>query len=320
MAREASRLRRQLAERDLVTSVGAHDAMTAMLAEEAGADLVTVGGYHVSLATLGLPDTGYITMPEMVENCRPIAASVDVPVIGDFDHGYGNALNARRAIEEAIRHTELAGVIVEDQQAPKRCGHVAGKQLVSREAAAGKFRAACDLRDDLDEEFVVVGRTDAVGAVGGGIDEAIARAKAYVDAGVDVAFVEGPTSIAQVERVGRELGEEYGASVFYNNLTAGDTDLPMVDRETLAGMGYDISHFTASLVPTMVSVYDHYEGLLADGVDHERAFHERTADHPVGSLHEFSGFEEVYELEREYLPEEDREKYEQSVGYDPTGG
>src|SRR5262249_43337482 len=144
-------------------------------------------------------------------NARYIANAVPVPVIADADNGYGNAINVMRTVREYIG-TGVAGIHIEDQVIPKRCGHVAGRRVIPLEEAVGKYRAADAVRRELDPDFVLIARTDARGASGGSLDEAIRRANAYLAAGADLAFVEGPTSVEEVRRVCREVK----GPVFYN--------------------------------------------------------------------------------------------------------
>src|SRR5207253_4641772 len=167
--------------------------------------------YGTSLALLGMPDAGLATMTEMHLNARYIANAVPVPVIADADNGYGNAINVMRTIREYIG-TGVAGIHIEDQAIPKRCGHVAGRRVISLDEAVGKYRAADRARRELDPDFVLIARTDARGVHGGSLDEAIKRANAYLDAGADLAFVEGPTSVDEVKRICREVK----GPVFYN--------------------------------------------------------------------------------------------------------
>src|SRR5207244_1461232 len=159
----------------------------------------------------GLPDAGLVTLTEMVANARYIAAAVSVPLIADADSGFGNAINAMRTVREFIT-AGVAGIHIEDQVAPKRCGHVAGREVIEIEEAAGKIRAAAAARDELDPDFVLIARTDARGAHGGSLDDAIRRANAYLVAGADMAFVEGPTSVDEVKRICAEVK----GPVFYN--------------------------------------------------------------------------------------------------------
>ena len=150
-------------------------------------------------------------MTEMHLNARYIANAVQVPVIADADNGYGNAINVMRTVREYIG-TGVAGIHIEDQAIPKRCGHVAGRRVIPIEEAVGKYRAADAVRRELDPDFVLIARTDARGAAGGSLDDAIGRANAYLEAGADLAFVEGPTSVDEVRRICREVK----GPVFYN--------------------------------------------------------------------------------------------------------
>ena len=136
-----------------------------------------------------MPDAGLSTLTELADSTRNICRAVSIPVLVDIDTGFGNALNVRRSVEEMIR-AGAAGLFLEDQLAPKRCGWVKGKELVGIEEAVGKYRAACDVRNDLDPNFIIMARTDARTAIGGGFDEVARRGRAYLDAGVDVLYIE----------------------------------------------------------------------------------------------------------------------------------
>jgi len=310
---KGAEFRELMDQKDIVVRPSVHDALTAKVAEKAGFESTSVSGYGTSLSRLGLPDFGYLTLTEMVDHARHVAYAVGIPVFADFDTGYGNALNVRRAVREAITTTRLAGVMIEDQYAPKRCGHIAGKQLISREEAVGKYRAACDVRDEFDEDFLLVARTDALGATDGSIDEAIERANLYAETGADIVFVEAPTSEEQVRRIGLEVD----ATLLYSNMVSESSISPIVEHDRLSEIGFDIVAYLASPVPTVTSVYDYLTGLRENGPDHEREFTERVADHPYSDLHKFAEFDAERELEKEYLPEEEQEKYESSEGFEP---
>jgi len=302
---------REIVERDgIVMAPSVHDAITAKAINKIGEyELMGISGYGVSLSSLGLPDAGYITMDEMVRISRHIASMAEIPVYADADTGFGNAINVRRTVREFIQHTTVAGLFLEDQVAPKRCGHVAGKRIISKEEAIGKVRAAADVRNELDEDFVLIARTDARGAVDGNLDEAIERGNAYAEAGADVIFVEGPTSVEEVERIGNEID----APLKYNQTGVS----PFLEGETLDDLGFTIHSVTTTRIAN-VHFYDHLKQLHEEGIGFEAAFREEIADHPTGDLHQFSDFDEVMELEEKYLPEEDQKKYEGSIGHDGT--
>ena len=191
-----ARLRELLREQRLVLAPGVYDGLSARLGEQAGFDAIYMTGYGAVASMLGMPDLGLATMSEMVERAARIADAVSLPVFADADTGYGNALNVQRTVR-AYERAGLAGLHLEDQVAPKRCGHMAGKQVVSTEEMCGKLRAAADARQDPD--FLLIARTDAIAVEG--FESAIARANAYLEAGADVAFVEAPEAGEQLRQV-----------------------------------------------------------------------------------------------------------------------
>ncbi|MEQ9360091.1 MAG: isocitrate lyase/PEP mutase family protein, partial [Rhodospirillales bacterium] len=202
--RATTQLRQLLKSKETLVVPGCYDAMSAKVMELVGFPAVYMTGYGTSLALLGMPDAGLATMTEMHLNARYMANAVKVPLIADADNGYGNAINVIRCVREYIQ-TGAAAIHIEDQAIPKRCGHVAGRRVIPMAEAVGKYRAAADVRDELDPDFVLIARTDARGAHGGNLDIAIERANAYLEAGADIAFVEGPTTRDEVERICKEV-------------------------------------------------------------------------------------------------------------------
>jgi carboxyvinyl-carboxyphosphonate phosphorylmutase len=195
-----ARLRALLAAPELLVAPGAYDALSARLIEQAGFETVYMTGFGTTASLIGRPDVGLLSGTEMADNARRIAAAVDVPVIADADTGYGNAVNVLRTVA-AYEQAGVAGIHLEDQVMPKKCGHLSGKAVIPTEEMVGKIRAAVAARRDPD--FVLIARTDA--AAVHGLDEAIARARRYADAGADALFVEAPTSEADIARVATEL-------------------------------------------------------------------------------------------------------------------
>ena len=185
--RQSTRLRELLKSGETLVVPGCYNALSAKILEKVGFPAVYMTGYGTSLSLLGMPDAGLATMTEMHANARYIANAVDIPLIADSDNGYGNAINVIRTVREYIQ-TGAAGIHIEDQIIPKRCGHVAGRQVIPMDEAVGKYRAAADARDALDSDFVLIARTDARGAHGGSLDIAIERANAYLSAGAYLAF------------------------------------------------------------------------------------------------------------------------------------
>src|SRR5215472_14926222 len=182
------KFRQLLRDEPYLFTGGIYSPLDAQIAERAGMKSIYLSGYSVAMLN-GWPDMGLLTMTEVARTASMVASAVDVPVIADADDGYGNALSTMRTVQEFVK-TGVAGIHLEDQRFPKRCGHIAGKTVVSREEALGKYRAAIDVRDRLDPDFFILARTDAYGAVGGSMEEAIARGRMYADAGVDSVWAE----------------------------------------------------------------------------------------------------------------------------------
>ena len=193
-------LRKKLASDGLVVAPGAHNALAAKLIEEAGFPAVYMTGSGVVNTLLGQPDVGLITQSEMTAMAHYLAEAVDVPVISDADTGYGNAINVMRTVRE-FESAGVAAIHIEGQINPKRCGHVVGKELISAEEMIGKLKAAVDARRDPD--FVIISRTDARGPAG--LDEAIAQANRYHEAGADVVFPDALLSEEELRRFAAEV-------------------------------------------------------------------------------------------------------------------
>ncbi|WP_276261112.1 isocitrate lyase/PEP mutase family protein [Haloglomus litoreum] len=306
-------LRTRLEASEPLVCPGVHDPLTAAVADHVGFDAVYMTGYGTSLSKVGYPDAGFITMPEMIENAANIQERIGVPLIADSDSGYGNVTNVVRTVREYIR-AGVGAIHLEDQTFPKRCGHTKGRQVVPREEAVGKIRAAADVRDERDESFVLIARSDARGTGGGSLDEAIDRVDAYLDAGADVGFVEGPTDADEVRRVGREVD----GPVLYNFVGDLGTS-PYLPLDDLGAWGFDVVIFPVlSTLATIAGVHAAMETFADDPAAAMRDVDERFDAAGVGSLHEFSGFPEVVAWEEEYLPETDQEKYDGSLGDDLT--
>ena len=309
ITRPSARLRELIARGPTLYVPGCYNAMSARVLESAGFDAIYMTGYGTSLSLTGLPDVGLTTMSEMVANARYIAAAVRVPLIADADTGFGNAINVIRTIREYIG-AGVAGIHMEDQVSPKRCGHVAGRLVIPMEEAVGKIRAAVDTRNELDPDFVLIARTDARGASGGSMDEAIRRANAFLAAGADLAFIEGPTSAEEVRRIGREVK----GPVFYN-MTGVSPRFTMDEMREL-GIAVCISP-NAMLRSALGAMHDLALRMREEGPVAETKFMEEFRKHPLGDLHTFAGFDQVRAWEKEYLGEEAMKKYANSVGHVP---
>ncbi len=301
---------RELLEADgILRCPGIHDALTAKVLDQLDVNGMYMTGYGTSVSRTGMPDAGLITMPEMIAHANAIQEAVDVPVIADADSGFGNATNLIRTVREYIK-TGIAGIHIEDQTFPKRCGHVAGKRVIPKEEAVGKIRAAVDVRDERNADTVMIARTDARGATGGSLDAAIDRATAFVEAGADVAFVEGLTDEAELARV----GEEVDAPLLYN--AAGIS--PDVPAEELESLGFDVVIYpTFSSHATISAVYRHATEFLNAEVAAMADLGDAFDDLPF-TMHELAGFPDVVSWEEQYMPEE-QDKYDDSLGADVGG-
>jgi 2-methylisocitrate lyase-like PEP mutase family enzyme len=222
-------LRTLVAGRAGLVVPGAYDAVSVKLVERAGFAAAYMTGYGTSASRLGLPDLGFAGLGDMVDQARTLAAAVQIPLIADADTGYGNALSARRTVQQ-YEAAGVAGLHIEDQVAPKRCGHLAGHQVVPRGEFAGKIRAAVEARTDPD--FLVIARTDAISAVD--LDEALRRGEAAVKAGADGLFIEAPRDEAQVERIARA----FSTPLLYNYAPGGRS--PLLPFTRLRELGYAI--------------------------------------------------------------------------------
>lgn len=210
---------------------GTYDALSAMLAERAGFETVFTSGFSFSASLLGKPDLGLLTMSENIERLRSIVHAISTPLVADMDTGYGNALNVRRTITEAL-DVGVAGVILEDQEWPKRCGHMEEKRVVPTAEHARRIRAAVDVREEHGEDLVIFGRTDA--REPHGLEKAIERGHVYQEAGADVIFVEAPRSRAELKRV----AEAFDVPTFANMIEGGKT--PYLHYDELNDIGFDI--------------------------------------------------------------------------------
>lgn len=241
---QASRFREFLHREGMVVAPGAYDCITAKLIEQAGFDAVYMTGAGTA-ATFGYPDFGLLTMSEMVGNARRIAAAVELPVIADADTGYGNELNVFRTVRE-YEAAGVAGIHIEDQGFPKKCGHLDDKEIVPREDWLAKIRAAAAARCDRD--FVIIARTDSRAVAG--FDEAIVRANAALAAGADMAFVEAPQTLDEVAAVPRRVNGPCLLNVVYGGKT------PDLDLRKAEAMGYKLAIAPGLLIKCVVGVCD----------------------------------------------------------------
>lgn len=237
--RPAERLRALLSEERLHVMPCCFDAFSARLIERAGFELSFMSGFAVSAARLAVPDTGLISFGEMLDQGRSICQAVELPIIGDADTGYGNPMNVRRTIE-GYAQAGFAGAMIEDQVAPKRCGHTRGKEVVSRTDAYQRVRAAVDARE-AGADVSIMARTDA--RAGHGLEEAIERCRAFADLGADILFLEAPQSEAEMETLCAALPD---LPKMANIVEDGDT--PALPPARLEEIGFRIAAYPLTLL------------------------------------------------------------------------
>ncbi len=286
----AARLRALLAEPGLLVMPCCFDALSARLVERAGFRLTFMSGFAVSAAHLALPDTQLISYAEMLDQGRAICAATSLPVIGDADTGYGNALNVKRTVA-GYAQAGFAAAMLEDQVAPKRCGHTRGKQVVSRGEAVARIRAAVDVRSE-GADVLILARTDARATHG--LEEAITRAKAFRDAGADILFVEAPASEAELARVAHELA---GTPLLVNLVEEGDT--PLLPHARLAEFGFKIAAYPLTLIESAAKAMQDALAAFARG---ERP--PPASRLSFGELRELVGFPRYHEEEERYRSED----------------
>ena len=280
-------LRELLEAKEILVAPGAHDVLTAKIIEKAGFKAVYMTGYGQAASDLGSADVGLMTMTEMLARANNFASAVDIPVIADGDTGFGNAINVMRT----VRQYEMAGVAaiqLEDQVAPKKCGHMAGRQVIPMDEMVGKIRAAVEARQNPD--FVIIARTDA--RTIHGIDEAIQRAKAYERAGADIIFVESPESVEEMKKI----TDGFKVPVIANMVEGGRT--PLLPARELEKLGYDLVIFpTASTYIVAQAMKNLMQELMKTGTT-ENLIPEMI---PFSEFNELIGLSEIRELEAKFV-------------------
>jgi methylisocitrate lyase len=283
--------RKMLSEPGRIVMPGAYDALSAKIIEMVGFKAIIHTGYGTAASLLGMPDIGLVSFGEMVSRVASIARAVKIPVIGDADTGYGNPINAYRTVKEYI-WAGAAGLFIEDQVWPKRCGHMFGKLIVDKEEMVGKVAAASDARKEEDPDFVVGARTDAIAVAG--IDEAIERAEEYRKAGADFIFIEAFENVDQMKRAVKEVK----APLMLNLIEGGRT--PLVSVKEAEELGFKIVIFPlTALYSAAKAMIDTLTILKEKGTALE--YLDKLVTFP-----EFAKIVEIQkfrEMEEKYLPE-----------------
>lgn len=282
----AENLRQILKTRDVLVMPGVYDALSAKIAVRAGFEIVFITGYSVSATLLGEPDFGLLTQTEMMAAARRVCSVVSAPVIVDADTGYGNAINVIRTVHE-LQRAGAAGLFLEDQVWPKRCGHMKGKKVIPLEEQIEKIRAALEARGEGD--LFLVARTDARQALG--LEEAIRRGIAFKKAGADAVFIEAPESADEM----RVIADLVPPPLVANMIERGVT--PLMTPEELRKLGFQlIVSPLSALFASALALQEVYAHLRKNGTT--RDFLERVL--PFEEFHKIVGLEEKYELDRRY--------------------
>lgn len=303
MQRKSTILKNKLLERRALVAPGCHDAFSAKIIEEAGFEAIQISGYGVAGSWLGKPDVGLVQMSDVMASAWNIAQAVDIPVMADIDTGGGNAVNAAWIAERLIG-MGIAGLNIEDQLFPKRCGHMVGREVISAEEMVGKIRAIADVRDRLDPDLVINARTDCF--LSKGIDEAIRRCNMNLAAGANMAFIDGIKTRADIEKALKEINGPLSVNLM-DAVSGMRTELIPIPE--LAKMGVArVSIPVASIMVAHKALLDFFKalkasptGLLEGQTQWLTSFKEYT---------DFVGLSEYKDLENKYLPEQRlQEKY-----------
>jgi len=287
MFHSGKKLRERLTRKDILVLPGVYDALSAKVAVSSGFEGLVMGGYAVAASRLGEPDVGYLSMTEMAAALRGIAGAVDVPVLADGDTGYGNALSVQRTIREYER-AGAAGVLFEDQVWPKRCGHMAGKQVIEAEEHARKLRAAADAK--LDQDTLLIARTDSRAVYG--LDAAIARGKLYLDSGADALFIEAPQNEWELE----EICKAFPDTILIANMIEGGRT-PNLTSKDLENLGFDIVFWPCTLVYTVTKALgDVLRALRDEGTTN--SVHDKMLG--FSQFNSFIGLDKYNELDKKY--------------------
>jgi isocitrate lyase len=311
------RFRQLLQDEPYLFTGGICSPLDAQIAERAGMKSIYLSGYSVAMLN-GWPDMGLLTMTEVTKTASMVASAVEIPVIADADDGYGNALSTMRTVQEFVK-TGVAGIHLEDQRFPKRCGHIAGKTVVSREEALGKYRAALAERDRLDRDFLIVARTDAYGAVGGSMEEAIWRGRAYADAGVDLVWAElsnsdrGPA--IEFARAMRQTHPRLPLAFNYSSSFQWHKDPDPLTFRELGELGYKFIFITIyGAHAAMYAVWNAMHDLVKNEEAGQWNLERMKTGHPTESHHLMARVPYFQELERRYIPGT-TERLQRSAGF-----
>jgi len=290
-------LRKAIMERRAVPVIGCHDAFSARIIEQCGFEAIQISGYGLAASILGKPDVGLVQMKDVLDMTWNIVQAVKIPVMADVDTGGGNAINAAWITERLIT-MGVAGMNIEDQVFPKRCGHMAGKEVIDANEMAGKVRACADVRDRMDKAFIINARTDAFSVMG--LDEAIRRANLYLENGADLAFIDGIKTKADIQRAVKEIKGPLSVNLM-DAISGMKTELVPIPELAKMGVGR-VSIPVASIMVVHKALLNFFKALKAapDGILPGQT-------QWVTSFEEYTdaiGLKEYKAMEDKYLPKE----------------
>jgi len=290
-------LRKAIMDRRAVVVPGCHDALSARIIEKCGFEATQVSGFGLAGSLLAKPDVGLVQMKDIIDLTWNIVQAVNIPVMADLDTGGGNAINAAWVTERVIT-IGAAGMNIEDQVFPKRCGHMAGKEVISAEEMIGKIKACARVRDSLDRDFVINARTDAFAVYG--LDEAIRRCQLYLEAGADLVFIDGIKSRADIERAAREIKGPLSVNLM-DGVTGVKTELvpiPELAKMRIGRVSIPVASIMVmhkALMEFFTALKNSPTGILAGQTNWLSSFEDYTT---------FVGLKDYRQLEEEFLPKE----------------
>lgn len=283
MSTSAKKLRQLLAEDQCNIMPCCYDGLSAKMIEQAGFELTFMSGFAVAAARLGMPDTGLISYGEMLDQGRNICSRVSIPVLGDGDTGYGNAMNVYRTVQ-GYQQSGFAAIMIEDQVSPKRCGHTKGKLVVDREEAYERIAAAVDARNESDD-IMIIARTDAKAVMG--LDEAIARGQKFHELGADILFIEAPETVEEMKIICKEVPGIQMANIIEGGKT------PILTPEELHEIGFTIAAYPLALISAAMLAVEEALSSLKQGVSPTKLM-------PFDKVRNVVGFDDYYREELRY--------------------
>ncbi|MFB6132695.1 MAG: oxaloacetate decarboxylase [Halanaeroarchaeum sp.] len=309
-------LRQKFEDQNYVFAPGMYHALDARIAEMTGHDAAYMSGYSTVLGQFGFPDLEMVSMTEMVENAKRMAEATTLPIIADADTGYGGVHNVRRTVRE-YEKAGVAAIHIEDQETPKRCGHIAGKDIVSRDKAVARFEAAVNARQS--EDTIIIARTDAYGSASGDWEEHLERGRLYADAGVDIVWPEMPDpsrkdAVEYAETI-HETHPDLRLAYNYSSSFAWSEEDDPLTFEELGDLGYEYIFITlVALHSGAYHVYEDMKNLAENDEQGQFDLEDRYLGHPTESHHELSQVPRYQDIEAQF-DREAAERMQESEGF-----